>query len=396
MLHLGTINSLIIERTPLLWGLVFVAVLVLLPISAGAQCRTWEAGREMLIVQPGFQSRLTIQQNGPVITGNAIGSVRDEDGTRTITAQGPVDGTFDGNNFSIQIYWYNDHTGVYNGKVLPSGRLDGEGYEKRSPNIRVPWHSEGVLKCAPPPPPPTPKPIKSSGKARIEVLALPLPAGMQCTQWDVSGAWNIEVKSGPRKGYVGNVSFRQSGRDISGKVTNGGLSTGTVTNGTSDGDTFGLYVLWDGNSADGSNAEVFVGKISADGIIEGTALLIGDRSQKATWSSDRAMKCVKSGPAPPKPPYITASQPIVIANAPLASIYLGWDSGPYHPNVAVWLSMDNGAEIPAFSMDFAQQSPLWKQPKTGGEMKLQRGHHYKYVLKDIAGRTLSTVGFVVP
>ncbi len=172
MLHVLKTINFIVKRKPLLCGVLFAAVLALLPISAGAQCKNWEAGREMLIVQPGFQSRLTIEQKGSVITGNAIGSVRDEDGTRTITAQGPVDGTFDGNNFSIHIYWYNDHTGVYNGKVLPSGRLDGEGYEKRSPNVRVPWHSEGVLKCAPPPPV-IPKVLKSTGKAKPAPTPVP-------------------------------------------------------------------------------------------------------------------------------------------------------------------------------------------------------------------------------
>lgn len=102
-------------------------------------------------------------------------------------------------------------------------------------------------------------------------------------------------------------------------------------------------------------------------------------------------------PPAPKPPFITASQPIAIhPTAPLSSVSLWWDGGPDHPNVAVWLSMDNGVEIPAFSVDFAQQSPIWKQPKAGGEMKLQRYHHYKYVLKDTAGKTLSTVSFVVP
>lgn len=381
--------------------------LALLPISAQAQCANWDASGKWSIKQAGskYTNDLTLEQKGRVITGLAL-TLRDTKGGIFIpggrdTVGGTVDGTIDGDSLSIQIFWSNGLTGVYNGNFLPSGRLDGEAWEKASPNIRQTWYSVGVLKCTPPPspappPPPIPKPIKSSGKAKIEVIPLPLPAGMQCTQWDVSGAWNIEVKSGPRKGYVGNVSFRQTGKDISGKVANGGLTTGTVTNGRSDGDTFSVYFIWDGKSADGSNAEVFVGRISADGIIEGTALLIGDRSQNATWASDRPMKCVKSGAVPPKPPYITASQPIVLPNSPLASVYLGWDGGLDNPNVEVWLSMDNGVELPAFSIDFAQQSPLWKQPKAGGEMKLQRYRHYKYVLKDAAGNTLSSVGFVVP
>ena len=82
--------------------------------------------------------RLYVVQRGRLLKGFA------ENGSET----GELDGTLDGDRFNIQIFWSNDSTGVYNGKVLPSGRLDGEGYEKSSPNIRVPWHSEGVLKCA--------------------------------------------------------------------------------------------------------------------------------------------------------------------------------------------------------------------------------------------------------
>jgi hypothetical protein len=99
---------------------------------------------------------------------------------------------------------------------------------------------------------------------------------------------------------------------------------------------------------------------------------------------------------PPKPPFITAGQPIVQPYSGLASVYLGWDGGPDHPNVQVWCSIDNGAEIPGFSINLPSGHPLFKQPKVpGAELKLQRGHYYKYVLKD-GGTTLSTVAFTVP
>ena len=112
--------------------------------------------------------------------------------------------------------------------------------------------------------------------------------------------------------------------------------------------------------------------------------------------SGRYPRYTEPAPPPPKPPFITAGQVIIVQPAlSFGSVYLGWDGGPDHPNVEIWVSIDNGAEIPAFSIDFAQQSPLWKQPKAGGEMKLQRYRHYKYVLKD-AGKTLSTVVVAVP
>jgi len=267
MFQVEKTRNLINKRMAFFCGLFVAAVLALLPISAGAQCKSWEAGREMLIMQPGFQSKLTIEQNGAVITGKALGIVREKDGSRMLTAQGNVDGTFDGNNFSIQIYWYNDHTGVYNGKVRPSGRLDGEAYEKRSPNVRLPWHTDEALKCAPPPPV-IPKVIKSSGRK---------PAAK---------------------------------------------------------------------------------------------------------------------PEPPKPPFIIAGQPIITPN-PIASVYLGWDGGPDHPKVEVWLSIDNGVEIPAFSIEFVQGHPVFKQPKASVSIALNKGRHYKFVLKD-GDKTLSSASFVIP
>jgi hypothetical protein len=64
--------------------------------------------------------------------------------------------------------------------------------------------------------------------------------------------------------------------------------------------------------------------------------------------------------------------------------------------VEVWVSIDNGAEIPAFSIDFAQHHPVFKQAKIAEiEMKLPKGRLYKYVLKD-GGTTLSTIVVPVP
>jgi len=153
------------KRFALLGGLLVAAVLALMPISAGAQCSTgWDASGRMGVRQVGVRYGITfeMQQKGRVITGNAHGTVDDRTGG-VDSLKGTIDGTLDGDNFSVQIFWTNGQTGVYNAKVLPSGRLDGEGYEKNSPNIRVSWNSHGVLKC-PPPPPVIPKVIRSSGR----------------------------------------------------------------------------------------------------------------------------------------------------------------------------------------------------------------------------------------
>ena len=170
MLHLVEITNSIIKRTPLLCGLLAVTVLALLPSSAGAQCSggNWDANAHMVLRQPGSKPiEIWLSHRGKGIQGTALAIVRKDnnDGERRMT--GTIDGSFDGDNFSVQIYWDNGQTGVYNGKVLLSGRLDGEAWEKRSPNVRLPWHTDEGLNCRILSPPPViPKPIKSTGKAR--------------------------------------------------------------------------------------------------------------------------------------------------------------------------------------------------------------------------------------
>jgi hypothetical protein len=167
MLHIVKSANLIIKSTPLGYFLLLVSVLALLQISAQAQCANWDANAHMVLRQPGSKpTEIWLTQKGKLIQGTALAIVRkggSNDGERRMT--GTIDGTLDGDSFSVQIYWDNGQTGVYNGKVLLSGRLDGEAYEKRSPNVRLPWHTDEGLNCRPPPPV-IPKPIKSSGKAR--------------------------------------------------------------------------------------------------------------------------------------------------------------------------------------------------------------------------------------
>ncbi len=170
-----------LRHLPVFSGLLFVGVLVLLPISAGAQCSgNWNANGHMTLRQAGSKAtEIWLSHKGNGIQGTALAIVRNggsNDGERRMT--GTIDGSFDGDSFSVQIYWDNGQTGVYNGKVLPSGRLDGEAWEKRSPNVRIPWHTDEGLNCVvlvKTPPPPPPKPIKSSGKAKPAPTPAPPP-----------------------------------------------------------------------------------------------------------------------------------------------------------------------------------------------------------------------------
>jgi hypothetical protein len=150
----------------------------LLPTPAQAQCTNWDASGPLTIIQRGTTDNveLTLAQNGRVITGTAGYHAKNDThagfGRRQV--MGTVDGTIDGDSFSVQIFWPDNLTGVYNGKILPSGRLDGETYDKNNAKIRQTWRSEGVLKCTPPPV--KPKPIRSSGKARITPTTPPRSA----------------------------------------------------------------------------------------------------------------------------------------------------------------------------------------------------------------------------
>src|SRR5688572_25945449 len=98
MLHLLKVTNLVNKRTALLGGLLFAAVIVLLPISARAQCSNWDASGNLKILQKGqaLPIELTLQQKGVVISGTASLHMFSEG--RLI--QGPVDGMIDGNSFS--------------------------------------------------------------------------------------------------------------------------------------------------------------------------------------------------------------------------------------------------------------------------------------------------------
>ena len=224
----------------------------------------------------------------------------------------------------------------------------------------------------------------------LTLALLPASVGSQCTQWDASGEWNIEVKSGPRKGYVPHASLRQSGKSLSGKVTDGGLGVGTVSNGRSDGDKFGIYLQWDAKDAEGSNVEVYVGTIGPNGMIEGTATIFGDRSTNAAWSSDRSMKCLVGSitqRAPGGYGALTTVPGILAYIKPgqaAGTKTLSWDAGPEHPYAEVWVKVGDGEE--AFVVE---------QRKGKREITVEAGKTYLYILTD-AGKQLATVTVRVP
>jgi hypothetical protein len=240
---------------PLLCGLLFAAVLALLPISAGAQCANWDASGRIDIVQRGQDHSivLDLQQKGRMLTGYGFHHLN-----HFATEAAKVDGTIDGDSFSIQIFWQKGAVGVYNGKVLLSGRLDGEGYERYSPQTRVPWHSRGVLKCLPPPKvlkatgrKPKPTPVQTSQPAPAPMKAPGIiagavffptpfvPAGFVVLQWDAgpdhpyAEVW-FKVNGGEQvfmveQGKGGRQVTVERGRVYEYILTDAGKTLATVT-----------------------------------------------------------------------------------------------------------------------------------------------------------------------
>jgi hypothetical protein len=90
-------------------------------------------------------------------------------------------------------------------------------------------------------------------------------------------------------------------------------------------------------------------------------------------------------PAPIKAPGILASQVVFdIPFQPTGFVILTWDAGSDHPDAAVWVKINNGAP-----------TLLVKGMKGGSRATVERGRNYVYLLED-GGKTLATVGFVVP
>ena len=254
----------------------------------------------------------------------------------------------------------------------------------------------------------------------VVMALLPISAAAQCSgQWDATGVWEIREVGG----YVVRVDLTQTGDVLSGTASRWGNRTdgaprGMLTanaTGHVRGKSFGLRAEW----RDGYRAG-FQGRILDSGRVEGGVYLGSNYLEPETsWYSEQPLTCGwRSGKSrgnltsripgntpvktsgientPIKTPFISAGQAIIpTPSHPFGIVPLSWDGGPDHPNVEVFVSIDNGAEIPAFSIEQSQQSPVWKQPRMSTALNLQRYHHYKFFLKG-AGQALSTAAVVVP
>ncbi|HEV7700993.1 MAG TPA: hypothetical protein VGO43_12240 [Pyrinomonadaceae bacterium] len=121
----------------------FAAVIVLLPISANAQCsRTWDASGEWEIHQ-GSGPRATVMRLNLTQSGNALSGTASRGGTSS-----KVEGEADGDNFRL---WFNvansNELLIYAAQVSASGKLAGETYIGSTKRNRDTWYSDQPLTC---------------------------------------------------------------------------------------------------------------------------------------------------------------------------------------------------------------------------------------------------------
>ncbi len=190
-----------------LGGFLFTSIFALSAPPVKAQCKQWSVGHAWRFKQGPTPVEMNLQQNGTVVTGTATHNVPKTETYNFgliphkygVNVSGTVDGTVEGDQFAVKIEWSNNTTGVYEGTIGPSGKIEGKGWEIRSPRTKVRWYSETRMVCAestavqPPAPPPqtsgtiptpAPKPPKSTGRPKEAVpnikanpVAVTIPAG---------------------------------------------------------------------------------------------------------------------------------------------------------------------------------------------------------------------------
>ena len=174
-----------------LGGFLFTSLFALPAPLAEAQCQQWSVGHGWRFKQGTRTSNghivativdMNLQQRGTVVTGTAV--LRDtytDKGVAYVlwSTSGTVDGTVKGDAYAVKIEWDNDTTGVYEGTIGPSGKIEGKGWERRTPRTKVRWYSETRMVCAEATavPPAAPKPIvlKGTGKAKPAATPKSLP-----------------------------------------------------------------------------------------------------------------------------------------------------------------------------------------------------------------------------
>lgn len=124
----------------------------------------------------------------------------------------------------------------------------------------------------------------------VVLLYCTTTAQAQCAQWDVSGQWSLNQG----KDTTVHLQIEQDGSGVTGKAdywvkSGGGVRTirGSL-DGTADGNKFRIQIYWSGTSIG-----VYEGNIGPQGRIEGTTYDRQKPSVRATWFSNKAVKCAR-------------------------------------------------------------------------------------------------------
>ena len=122
----------------------------------------------------------------------------------------------------------------------------------------------------------------------VLLLLSPHVVRAECSNWDVSGTWEIKQSNGYSITVV--VVKKSSGFEVTSPTGGGGLGSGNVS-----GNDFFMEIGWYGLSNDG----VYRGKISSSGRISGTTYDAVHPESKAKWFSASVMKCADAAPSAP-------------------------------------------------------------------------------------------------
>lgn len=174
-------------RNGIFLGLASSAFFLLSPsVQAQAHCQRWDVSGQWGFKQSNQAAlnQLDLRQKNQVLTGTA--SYASGKGSVKGSIQGFLWPSYSGSpptpaEIKMTIYWENGWVGVYEGKISPEGRIEGTGYERRSPQTKVSWFSNRLMRCSerekpPPPPPPTARPPTAPPQKPIKTM--PAPTGV--------------------------------------------------------------------------------------------------------------------------------------------------------------------------------------------------------------------------
>ncbi len=272
-----TLNNTIPHRFALaLGGLLFTSIFALSASPVEAQCQQWNVGHGWRLKQGPTNVDLDLHQNATVITGTAsfvMRVIKERDAIhlgRTFgsnqTVNGDVDGTVKGNHFAVIIHWDNNTTGVYNGEIGDSGRIEGTGYEQRSRSVKVNWHSDTHMECA------------DTAPAKTTAPATPPKPAAPAVSPGWAGRWETRTAQG---GHY-EIIFVQNGDTVRGAFTD--LNGNPKYNGSLSGDVSGTSLLYEYSQPEMQATGKGVFELGSSGrAITGTGVVNDAAKTKFKW-----------------------------------------------------------------------------------------------------------------